>query len=52
MFSFSQRVRVSVMEHLDIDCAPIVEIEEHEEAALPSTAPFPNPFDDFQQCAK
>ena len=44
MFSFNA-CGISVMEPLDIDCAPIVEIEEHKEAALPK--PFPNPFDDF-----
>ena len=44
MFSFNA-CGISVMEPLDIDCAPIVEIEEHAEAALPN--PFPNPFDDF-----
>jgi hypothetical protein len=43
-FTFSA-CGISVMEPLDIDCEPVVEVAEVEEAALP--APYPNPFEDF-----
>ena len=35
---------ISVMEPLDIDCEPVVEVAEVEDAAVP--APYPNPFED------
>ena len=42
-FTFSA-CGISVMEPLDIDCEPVVEVAEVEEAAVP--APYPNPFED------
>ncbi|MGB1076279.1 MAG: T9SS type A sorting domain-containing protein [Flavobacteriales bacterium] len=36
---------IAVMEPLDIDCEPTVEVAEGEETASPE--PYPNPFDDF-----
>ena len=42
-FTFSA-CGISVMEPLDIDCEPVVEVAEVEYAAVP--APYPNPFGD------
>ena len=43
-FTFSA-CGISVMEPLDIDCEPVVQVAEVEGAAAP--APYPNPFEDF-----